>query len=476
MHVEFPQRFGPYELLRSLGRGGMAEVFLAQATSNRGETRLVALKRMHAGVSEDHGAVEMLVAEAKLAMRFDHPNIAGVFELGNHRGSYYFLMEYVDGMDVGSLQNICEALRERMDPRAVALICRGIARGLHYAHELHDEDGRKLGIVHRDVSPQNVLVNRRGHIKLIDFGVAKVATRIQQTMAGIIKGKYAYMSPEQASAERVDCRSDVFSLGVCMYELLTGRPLFRGPNMASPFAILRAVREDPIPPAKRVVKGLSPELSRIVGKALTRELGKRYQSAGAFAADLDAWLTAEAKGFEGPELRRYCDDLIDRAPEASVPQRSIATPPVARMTGKDFLPSELSVVARSPLEDDAPTMHPSAVRPKARPPTLHALNQKSPAPSEATIAVPARPPTPAPSSRPMPRAAPPNPATAPHPATIAQPAPPPPSVIASTPPAPAHSWRPTRRTVMQFLWVGLTAFIFALGWSVIATLKKLGKI
>ena len=454
MMADFPRMFGPYELLRSLGRGGMAEVYLAQAHSSRGEQRLVALKRMHAGVSEDNGAVEMLVAEARLAARFDHPNIASVFELGCHNGAYYFLMEYVDGLDVGSIQNICETLGERMDPRAAAAICMGIARGLDYAHELHDEDNRRLGIVHRDVSPQNVLVNRDGVIKVIDFGVAKVATRIQQTMAGIIKGKYAYMSPEQASAERVDARSDVFSLGICMYEMLTGKPLFRGPNMVSPFAILRAVREDPIALAHRVVPGLSTGLSVIVHKALERDLARRYASAADMADDLDAWLKREAPGFEGPELRIYIDSLIARAPPSTVPQRVIATPPVARMTDADFAPSELSVVARSPLRLAPPQPRPgAALRP--RPPTLHGGTPPGHRPSQPMVTV-----AQAPSA----------------PTAVAPPAMPLISAVAQVPTRPGGGWRPTRRTALQFLWVGLTAFIFALGWSVIATLKKLGKI
>ncbi len=451
MQGDYPRQFGPYELLRSLGRGGMAEVFLAQAASNTGDKRLVALKRMHAGVSEDHSAVEMLVAEARLAMRFDHPNIASVFELGCHDTSYYFLMEYVDGIDVGTLQNIHEAMGQPMDRRAVARIALGIARGLNYAHELHDEQGRRLGIVHRDVSPQNVLVNRRGHVKLIDFGVAKVATRIQQTMAGIIKGKYAYMSPEQASAEKVDARSDVFSLGICMYELLTARALFRGPNMNSPFAILRAVREDPIAGLHKVAPRVGPDLSAIVHKALERDIERRYISAAALADDLDEWLAQFAPKFDDVALNDLVTSIVAMAPKESVPQRAVATPPVARMTGKEFMPSNLSVVARSPLEeDDAPTPGQRPARPSVprRGPSRASHEVRA-----ATIAAGG------------PKTGRPNPAAAPP-------------LHVSTPHGRARSgtMRPSRKAVLQFLWVGLTALIFALGWSVIATLKKLGKI
>ena len=433
MAMEYPQQFGPYELLRPLGRGGMAEVFLAHARSARGEKRIVALKRMHAGVSEDNSAVEMLIAEAKLAMRFSHPNIASTFELGCHNGAYYFIMEYVNGADVGTLATVAEALSERLDPIAVSHICIGMARGLHYAHVLQDEDGRELGIVHRDVSPQNVLINRSGCVKLIDFGVAKVATRIQQTMAGIIKGKYAYMSPEQASAEKVDARSDVFSLGICLHELLTGRALFRGPHMVSPFAILRAVREEPIAPVHTLAPEVDPALSAIVDRALAREVATRYQSAGELADDLEAWQAQTGAGYDNAALLNYVDKLLQRAPEGAVPQRTLATPPVASMLGHEFAPSQLSVVARSPLEDIAP---PEALKP--------GLRRRAPSP-------PAVPTTPA------------RPASASHVALPVQ-------------RVRKRSMRPTRKAVLQFLWVGLAALVFAFGWSVIATLKRFGVI
>lgn len=455
MAQEYPQQFGPYELLRPLGRGGMAEVFLAHARTNRGEKRLVALKRMHAGLSEDSGAVEMLVAEAKLAMRFDHPNIATTFELGSHGGAYYFIMEYVNGIDLGTLASVSEALGERLDPVLVARICLGIGRGLHHAHTLQDDDGTPLGVVHRDVSPQNVLIDRRGRVKLIDFGVAKVATRIQQTMAGIIKGKYAYMSPEQASAEKVDARSDVFSLGICMHELLSGRPLFRGPHMVSPFAILRAVREDPVPLVHEIASGVDPRLSAMVDRALQRQISARYPSAGALADDIDAWLQEVAPDFDEARLQAAVQALVQRAPTGAMPERSVATPPLASMMGHEFAPSPLSVVARSPLEEmaEADTDRPALSRPPHRgSPAAPALRPRSTSTGRA--------------------------AAAPAAAVLSPQRPPSPlhTGIAAHRPPPRRSLRPSRKAVLQFLWVGLAAFIFAFGWSVIATLKRFGVI
>lgn len=456
MRNEFPQTFGPYELLRRLGRGGMAEVYLAKAPTTRGDSRLVALKRMHAQLSEDQSAVEMLVQEARLAMRFDHPNIAQTFELGCHDGTYFFIMEYVDGVDLGTLATTCENRGARMEPAMVAFICLGIARGLGYAHELCDENGTRLGIVHRDVSPQNVLINRSGHVKIIDFGVAKVAARIQQTMAGIIKGKYAYMSPEQASAEAVDGRSDVFSLGVCMWELLAGKPLFRALGAGSPFAVLRAVREDPIAKVHNLAPGLSADLSAIVHRALERDRTKRFGSMQELVGELVDWLRRNHPGYDESRLAGDVRKLVQAAPPGSLPQNAIATPPLAKMILGEYQPSQLSVVAQSPLEPQPGD--PNAARRASQPESAAAaqtpLRQPSMMYPRAYLMPEQRDELEAFSQLP----------TDPQPHAAAR-------AMADVPP-----WWPSRRVVRQFLWVGAVALVFALGWSTIATLLRMGVI
>ncbi len=457
MRNEFPQPFGPYELLRRLGRGGMAEVYLAKAPTNHGDSRLVALKRMHAQLTEDQSAVDMLVQEARLAMRFDHTNIAQTFELGCHDGTYFFIMEYVDGVDLGTLAQSCENRGARLPAQLVAYVCAGIARGLSHAHDLCDENGSRLGIVHRDVSPQNVLISRMGEVKIIDFGVAKVAARIQQTMAGIIKGKYAYMSPEQASAEPVDPRSDVFSLGVCMWELVTGKPLFRALGSSSPFAVLRAVREDPIAKAHNIAQGLSAELSAIIHKALERDKAHRFQSMAALADELEGWLRKTAPGYDA---RRLADDVrkqVQAAPPGSVPQNAIATPPLAKMALDEYQPSQLSVVAQSPIDPGrAPPRRPH-----------HALT----APETYAAGGPRQP------SMMYPRAylLPDQRAELELSAQSTDQEPAQPTLPVWTPPV-APAWWPSRRVVRQFLWVGAVALVFALGWSTIATLVRMGTI
>ena len=435
----------------------MAEVYLAKAPTTHGDNKLVALKRMHAQLTEDQSAVEMLVQEARLAMRFDHSNIAQTFELGCHDGTYFFIMEYVDGVDLGTLAATCENRGARASPTMVAYVCAGIARGLEHAHELLDENGTRLGIVHRDVSPQNVLIARGGEVKIIDFGVAKVAARIQQTMAGIIKGKYAYMSPEQASAELVDGRSDVFSLGVCMWEMVTGKPLFRAMGSGSPFAVLRAVREDPITKAHNLADGLSTELSAIIHMALERNKATRYQSMGLLAADLEGWLRTTSPGYDNARLAEDVRKLLQAAPPGSVPQNAIATPPLAKMGADEYQPSQLSVVAQSPLE------HPQA-RPRRPQHSQTAPETFAPASArQPSMMYPRAYLTPDQRAD-LDMAA----AHSTHPDPVISQAQ---WTSAATPP-----WWPTRRVVRQFLWVGAVALVFALGWSTIATLVRIGLI
>ena len=346
---DFPQPFGPYELLRRVGRGGMAEVFLAKAPSVQGQPRLVAVKRMHPQLSDDRAAVDMLVQEAKLCMRFDHPAIAQTFELGHHDGVWYFVMEYVDGVDLGALQHIVTALGERLDPVAVAYIVARMARGLDHAHKMCGPDGRPLGIVHRDVSPQNVLISRRGEVKLIDFGVAKVAAKVEQTIAGVIKGKYAYMSPEQAAAQPLDARSDVFSLGICLFELLTTQGLFRQKETSSPFAVLHAVREAAIPSVRSLMPSLPQALADVTDRCLTRDRTKRPASAAEVADALEAWLQEAAPTFGPDALAGLVAGILADAPEQTRAPGDLETPPLPHLDRTSFVQSPYTIVAQTPL-------------------------------------------------------------------------------------------------------------------------------
>ncbi|HMI92814.1 MAG TPA: serine/threonine-protein kinase, partial [Polyangiales bacterium] len=209
--------FGKYELIHRLRVGGMAEVWKARETAPPGRT--LALKRILPSFTDEADYVAMFVDEARLSMRLSHPGIVRAFELGRIDDEHFIALELIEGQELAAL---IRQAREREEPVDPALVCRiviAVCDALHYAHELRDERGAALGIVHRDVSPQNVLISYDGDVKLIDFGIAKSSEQLMRTEAGLLKGKHGYLSPEQALGQSVDRRSDLFSLGICMYEL-----------------------------------------------------------------------------------------------------------------------------------------------------------------------------------------------------------------------------------------------------------------
>ena len=282
--TEPQERIGRYDLVRRLGSGGMAEVHLARASGIEGFEKLVVLKRILPGLAADPHFVHMFLAEARLAAILDHPNVVQVFDLGRDGDDFYFTMEFVYGETV---HGAIKAARRAGEPFPIELaiaIAIGAASGLHYAHERVGFDGQPLNIVHRDVSPTNVMVTYHGCVKVADFGIAKVANRTDVTRAGMRKGKVPYMSPEQCRAEKLDRRSDVFALGIVLYEASTMERLFDGDNE---FGVMnRIVNGDiPLPSTRR--SGYPKELERIVMKALSVDKNKRYASAREMLVDLE---------------------------------------------------------------------------------------------------------------------------------------------------------------------------------------------
>lgn len=241
-----PRPFGPYTLVRRIAVGGMAEVYVAVARGVGGFEKLVALKLIHPEHSEDDSFVRMLIDEAKLTVMLTHANIAQTFDLGCVDRRYFMVLEYVDGADLARLLDSMIAHRRPMPVEAALFITNRIAQALDYAHRKTDPMGRSLRVIHRDVSPQNILVSREGDVKLTDFGIAKAALRTSETEVGVIKGKYCYMSPEQAWADPIDHRSDIFSAGAVLYELITGRMLF-SPDDNLPQLLERVRRADYVP-------------------------------------------------------------------------------------------------------------------------------------------------------------------------------------------------------------------------------------
>ncbi|HEY2748771.1 MAG TPA: serine/threonine-protein kinase [Polyangia bacterium] len=271
------QTIGKYEVLQRLAAGGMAEIFLARMVGVLGFDKLVVIKRILPHLASRNDFIAMFLDEARIGTTLNHANIVQTHEVGVHGKSYFMVMEYLAGEDVRSIVRRISRRAEARLPIAHALeIAIGVAAGLQYAHNKSDRDGKPLDIVHRDVTPQNVIVTYDGAVKLLDFGIAKAANRINETRSGSFKGKVPYMSPEQCRGEPLDRRSDIFSLGILLHELTLCRRLFKG---ETDFQILKQIAEGPIPSPREIDAAYDPRLSAIVMKALERDPARRFQSA-----------------------------------------------------------------------------------------------------------------------------------------------------------------------------------------------------
>ncbi|MFN0253498.1 MAG: protein kinase domain-containing protein [Kofleriaceae bacterium] len=294
-----PAPFGKYYLLERINVGGMAEVFRAKAFGVEGFERLVAVKRILPNIAEDKEFIRMFIEEAKLAVQLNHANIAQIFDLGVVDGSYYIALEHVHGRDLRGIFDRCRAAGEAMPVAQACFVVMKVCEGLDYAHNKRDQAGRELSLVHRDVSPQNVLVSFEGEVKLIDFGIAKAAGKGSKTQAGILKGKFGYMSPEQVRGLPIDRRSDVFSCGIVLYELLTGERLFVG---ESDFSTLEKVRNVEILPPSTYNRKIPDELERIVLKALAKDTEDRYQNAIDLHDELQAFVYTAGEFYSRKDL------------------------------------------------------------------------------------------------------------------------------------------------------------------------------
>jgi serine/threonine protein kinase len=284
-------KLGDNELMLRIGRGGMATVWVArERTKDPADDRLVAVKAMLIELADETEFVTMFLDEVRLVRAIKHPNVVEIYDVGDTDGIMWMSMEWVEGESLHTV--IAEAGKRRAIPAELAVkIIADAASGLHAAHELRDLDGSLRGVVHRDVSPHNILIGTNGLVKLVDFGVAKAVGRISEaTRAGQLKGKFGYMSPEQALGKPVDRRSDIFSLGIVLFELTTSRRLFRGEHDID---TLKLVIGGPIPRPTGIDPKYPPGLERIVLKALERDVEARYQTAQELAEDLRAYLKSE---------------------------------------------------------------------------------------------------------------------------------------------------------------------------------------
>lgn len=293
--------FGAYSLVKRLGAGGMGEVFLA---TKAGDQALVVVKRILPHLVENPRFLRLFLDETRIASRLHHPNIARITELGEVEGTWFVAMEYVAGKDLREVLKRSREVNHHVPLEVAVAIAIEVAKGLAYAHDAADAQGRLLKIVHRDVSPHNILIGRQGEVKVIDFGVAKAANKSMHTAAGILKGKFPYMAPEQAHALPVDPRSDVFALGIVLWEMICARYLFRGKTDA---ATLRLVREAEVPKPSTVRDDVPTSLDRVVLKALKKDAAQRYQSMAAFREALEGVLSAMPAPDLVAWLREYDD-------------------------------------------------------------------------------------------------------------------------------------------------------------------------
>ncbi len=305
-----PKQFGKYTLLRRLAAGGMAELFLALHRSVAGFEKLIVIKRILPSMNQDQGFIEMLLHEARVAATLSHPNVVQIFDVGQVDGTYFIAMEHIHGEDIQAIvrgmkkHNVAEFPLEH-----TISILLGTCAGLAYAHDKRDLDGAALGIVHRDISPRNIVVSFTGDVKIVDFGIAKSGTEPGEgdTPSGQLKGKAPYMSPEQAAGQPIDWRSDIFAAGVMLFELTTGRRLFKG---ASEFETLKMICDKEYPLPSQVKESYPPELERIVMRALAKRREDRYQSAREMQADLELFAREERIAVSQVSLTKWMESLF----------------------------------------------------------------------------------------------------------------------------------------------------------------------
>ncbi len=282
-----PKTVGRYQILDRLAVGGMAELFKATLNGDHGFEKLVAIKKILPHLAGDRSFVEMFIDEARLTAQLDHRHIVQVFELGTDADTPYIAMQFVDGLDVLGLLRECARAQIRLPPELAALIARDVLDALDYAHNAVDANGKDLGIIHRDISPGNVLLSWRGDVKLTDFGIARAAERRHKTEAGTLKGKYGYMSPEQVSGGDLDARSDLFSVGILLSEMVMARRLFTSTNDLDILLMVRDARLDRL---HKYASEFPVELRVLLVRALQRRPEDRFQSAAEFRDAVDDWL------------------------------------------------------------------------------------------------------------------------------------------------------------------------------------------
>jgi serine/threonine-protein kinase len=371
--------FGKYKILAELGRGGMADVFLAMVAGPAGSgfSKLNVVKRLRENLAEDPEFVAMLMDEARISARLSHPNVVQTHEIGVEAGQYFLAMEYLDGQPLHRVQK--RAAKTGRIPRDFELlVISDVLAGLHHAHELTDYDGTPLGIVHRDVTPQNIFITYTGHVKVVDFGIAKAAGRACETRQGVVKGKVRYMAPEQAMGLALDRRADIFSVGILMWEALTGARFW---GQTDEISIARSLIASTFDPSPRAVSPDVPEeLDAICRKAMAYRPDDRYETAEAFRNDLERYLstldTVSMRRQLGSEIaglfskeRQLLREIIERAGREAAPVSFdwLALPKSSSTIQAGHVPSLRPLVVETPGMASAPPQAVSIAPPPPAP-------------------------------------------------------------------------------------------------------------
>ncbi|MFB6265415.1 MAG: serine/threonine protein kinase, partial [Bradymonadaceae bacterium] len=303
-----PVPFGKYYLLERISVGGMAEIYKAKAFGVEGFERVLAVKKILSNIAEDESFIEMFVDEAKIAGQLNHPNIAQIYDLGKVDDAYYIALEYISGKDLKTIFERSRRVGESVDIPQICYVCKKVCEGLDHAHEKTNSQGEPLNIVHRDVSPQNILISYEGEVKIIDFGIAKAQGKTSQTQVGVLKGKFSYMSPEQVRGLQVDHRSDLFSLGIVLYEMLTLERLFLG---ESDFDTLEKIRKVEMSPPSLYNPNIPDQLEDIVLKALAKDPDDRFQSAAEMAQALERFMRDQDYYYGNKELGAFMKETFE---------------------------------------------------------------------------------------------------------------------------------------------------------------------